>query len=282
MKSIVSISLAVAMMIIFVATATYAQTTQQVLRVTRVYVDRNSLPTTVAEMRRRRIRQDGTAQTLQFYSRNCETTFPTVKNIQNVTTGAAATCNSMPLSLFVVPTSGTCNAASCSIYNTDIGGGLGGGFGPGQIPAPGSGSLPQFNSTNQYVSITTYTALESSPGSTVFPGQAATGQTLGVAYCPGSAGITSSFIFQSGACILSPKANISTTTGGNSTAIYSNYRAFYALCNQNNGLLIKGCVDEVCQNCFVISDTSGCVQYSPQALTGYINYQGCGIGRASN
>ncbi len=154
-------------------------------------------------------------------------------------------------------------------------------FGPGQVAAPGSGSLPQATNSSQYVSITTYTGLESSPGSSTFPGQNATNQAnIGISYCPGSSAITSSFIFQSGACILSPRSNVTTSSGGNAAEIFTNYRAFYALCNQNNGLLIKGCADESCQNCFVISDTSGCVQFSPRALTGYINYQGCGLGRA--
>ncbi len=132
MKAFAPLYISFALIGIFIA-AVYAQQTQQVFRVTRVYVDRNSLPTNVAEMRRRRrIRQDGTAQTLQFYSRNCDNTFPTLRNLnstQNLgTNGTAATCNALPLSLFVVPDSGDCGAASCTLYNNDIGGGLGGGF----------------------------------------------------------------------------------------------------------------------------------------------------------
>lgn len=272
----------VAMMLIFVATV-YAQQTQQVFSVTRVYVNTNNLPN-VAQ-RRRPIRQDGTAQVLQFWSRSCDNTFPSVRNIQNGTTtgGNNQFCSLMPLSMFAIPQAGSCGAASCQIYSEGVGGGLGGGFGPGQIPAPGSGSLPiGGNATaSQYVSITTYTALESSPGSVSFPGQAATGTNAGVAYCPGSAAITSTFIFQSGACVLAPNITAVDNSTTNAQRIFTNYRAFYALCTANNGLLIKGCVDTQCQNCFVVTDASGCSQFSPSPLTGYINYQGCGLGRAS-
>ncbi len=276
-----------ALMALFITTA-LSQNTQQVFRVTRVFVNVNNAVVTGTEIRRRNIKQDGTAQVLQFYSRSCDNIFPTLTTLPRssgttTSSNSAATCSNLPLSLFVTPNAGDCSANSCSILTDNVGGALGGGFGPGQVAAPGSGSLPQVTNSSQYVSITTYTSIESTPGSATFPGQGATGTNIGVAYCPGSAAITSNFLFQAGACILSPNVTGVNTqgSGGGSIDIFSNYRAFYALCSPNNGLLIKGCADTSCQNCFVITDTAGCVQFTPSSLTGYINYQGCGLGRAA-
>ncbi len=241
-------------------------------------------------------------------------------------------CSKSPISVFAFLKSGSgsqqCNSTECTFFSPSASDNTIGGF---WLHSGEEDAMDDDNfRSSSMVSITTYIANQTFAATNQIMGQQSTSldeddsnldhnqtalplpvgwnQTPGsIEYCPGTQLLTSVFAFQSGKCVVSPLMGMSSsgvsddslpTTFSfsqqsleNSWSVFTKYQAFYASCS-NGGMVIQGCTDTSCQNCWLVSDNNGCVANwmhenaessstaSQQMEKYYINFQGCGLGRA--
>lgn len=294
----------------------FVVTTQTISYTVRRVFLRESDPSIVA--------QNLTTQYIHTFEGSCHSQIPTLLNYQSfhaahtsdATPQQAGYCDGHPISIFAMasgiededPSTFSCpSSQECRVFNTDsnenaIGGYWSSLIGGSITGVVGNQIAPMGTSdSSKYVSITSYVATQSVPRRNSFLGQQAVNGTspIKVEYCPGTSIASANFIFKSSACIASPLKNTNRQSNRvtlrpiyYSWKIFADYKAFYAVCQPDNGLIILGCEDNECRDCWLLSDTFGCINYEARVRSSdvedvigedqfYINFQGCGMGRAS-